>query len=103
MIYFITFMQYVIWLSLAPLAPIIKYVTGYYNCWYYCYYRLITQGGKVHWLRSKRYNGFHWVYEDKNKKLWEYTLYSMPKFTPWWGLLYYKGVERKFRKFYGRT
>jgi len=94
-IYFITFMQYVIWITLIPLAPIIK--IKYYNCWYYCYYRLIIRGGNVHRFRSKRYNGFHWVYEDNNNQLWEYTIPNMPKFTPWWKLLFYKGVERRFR------
>ncbi len=99
MIYYITFMQYVIWISLIPLAPIIKYMTGHYNCWYYCYYRLLTRGGKVHWFRSNRYSGFHWVYEDTNNIHWEYTIPNMPRFTPWWELLFYKGVERRFRSF----
>ena len=96
-IYYITIMQYIIWIGLSPIAPIIQYFTGYYNCWYYCYYRKLTRGGTVHWFQSKRYNGYHWVYQDNNGNAWEYTIPKMPKFTPWWDLLYYKGQERKFR------
>jgi|TARA_R100000005_G_C4915165_1_gene151033 hypothetical protein len=96
-IHFITTMQYIVWIILSPLAPLIWAETGYYNCWYYCVYRKILFGGKIHWLKSKRYNGYHWVYESENGEKWEYTLKKMPRFTPWYFLLFYRGVERKYR------
>ncbi len=96
-IYLITIVQHIIWILLLPLVPFIEAETGYYNCWYYCMYRRLRYGGKIHWLRSKRYNGFHWVYETNKGDKWEFTLKKMPRFTPWYFLLFYKGEERRFR------
>jgi hypothetical protein len=47
---------------------------------------------------SKRWSGHHWVWEDKNNEIWEYTpIRKLPKFSPWWTLVVYKGYTRKFK------
>ena len=48
-------------------------------------------------IKSKRWSGHHFVWTDRGGETWEYTVKKMPRFTPWWRLVLYSGVERKVR------
>lgn len=89
----LTILMLFIWTLLLPIAPFIPHS----NCWYFAMKKRILRGGKVHLIRSKRWSGHHWFWQDKNGLFWEYTMTRMPKFTPFWKLIMYRGVERRFR------
>jgi len=82
-----------IWIIIAPVIAF----TSYSNCWYYALMQKIKYGGNMVPISSKRWSGHHWIWIDEDMQPWEYTLTKMPKFTPWYKLIVYKGVVRKFR------
>lgn len=82
-----------LWTLLLPVAPFIKQS----NCWYHVTKNRILWGGKITVIKSKRWSGHHFVWTDRGGETWEYTVKKMPRFTPWWKLVLYSGVERKVR------
>ena len=86
-----------LWILLLPIIPFINYS----NCWYYAMWHKIRHNAKIIPMPSKRWSGHHWIWIDSESQAWEYTLTKMPKFTPWYKLVLYKGVVRKFRGRYG--
>lgn len=84
-----------LWFILLPVI----YFLPQSNCWYYSVKRYILEGfkGKIIPVASKRWRGYHVVYQDRDGQLWEYTLTKMPRHMPWWKLIIYRGTERKYR------
>jgi|TARA_B100001540_G_scaffold302668_1_gene310428 hypothetical protein len=80
---------------MLPILPLIPYS----NCWYYSFKRYILEGfkGKIIPVASRRWRGYHCVYQDAEGQLWEYTMKKMPRYMPWWRMFIYKGVERRYR------
>ena len=71
--------------------------TKYSNCWYWSLWQFAFKGGRIIGIPSKRWGGHHWVWEDKDGVQWEYTLKGLPRYSPWWKMIVYKGFVRKFR------
>ena len=92
---FTTLWMIFLWFLLLPIIAFIPHS----NCWYYSVKRWILEGfrGKVIPVESRRWRGYHCVYQDADGVLWEYTLKRMPRFMPWWKLIVYRGVERRYR------
>jgi hypothetical protein len=86
-------------ISLWSLTFMIPIFTAYSNCWYWSLWKRITKGGKMIPIASKRWSGHHWIWQDPDGVLWEYTLKDLPPFSAWWELYVYKGFVRKFRTF----
>jgi hypothetical protein len=92
--YIVTGWMIFLWVLIFP-VPIF---TRYSNCWYWSLWQKITKGGHMIPYASKRWSGHHWVWKDNNGETWEYTtIRKLPKFSPWWTLVVYKGYSRKFR------
>ena len=84
-------------LFLWTFAFFIPIFTQYSNCWYWSIWKKITKGGRVIPIPSKRWGGHHWIWEDKDKVQWEYTLKGLPPYSPWWIMVVYKGFVIIFR------
>ena len=91
----VTTWMILLWVLLLPIIAFIPQS----NCWYYAGKRWFLGGfrGKIVPVASRRWRGYHCVYEDEHGQLWEFTLHRMPKFVPWWKLILYRGIERKYR------
>lgn len=83
----------------AIMYPVILFIPNYSNCWYYSLQRFVFEGfqGKVIPVASRRWRGYHCVYQDGDGELWEYTMEHMPRNLPWYRMLVYRGVVRKYR------
>ena len=67
------------------------------NCYFWCAWKLITQGGKIKIYKSKRWIGYHTTWVDLEGVEWEYTMPKM-RDKPWWYIpIVYKGVVRRVR------
>ena len=86
---------FLLWFLLMPIVLL----TPYSNCWYYAVKRLVFEGfvGKVVPIASKRWRGYHCVYQDVDGVMWEYTMKKIPRNLPWWKLIIYRGVERRYK------
>ena len=84
-----------LWIFLLPIVPFINKS----NCWYYAICRWVAEGfkGKVVPVASVRWRVYHCVYVDADGVAWEYTLKKMPRFMPWWKLVLYDGIVRRYR------
>ena len=83
----------------AVAYPIVLLMPNYSNCWYYSLQRFVFEGfcGRVVPIESRRWRGYHCIYVDHDGVPWEYTYEKMPRYLPWYKMLVYKGVVRKYR------
>ena len=88
----VTKLMIVLWVILWP---IIVLIPNRSNCWYYAIKHKLIHGGTIYAIPSKRWNGHHFICLDKQFQAWEYTYPDMPKNTPWYKLIAYKGIEQK--------
>ena len=65
------------------------------NCLVYAVWMRIRWGGRLHFMRSRTWRGFHvsWIRPDGRE--FEYTL-KRPKKQPWWYIpICYQGVVKE--------
>lgn len=67
------------------------------NCYFWTLEQLITRGGSVEWYDAKRWAGHHVIWIAPDGTPWEYTPPKIYKNTPWYKMLFYKGIVRQYR------
>lgn len=68
------------------------------NCYFWTFWKVVTQGGRFKWYKSKTWIGYHCAWIDKNGVEWEYTIPKMTK-KPWWYVpILYKGTIVRRRR-----
>ena len=67
------------------------------NCYFWCAWKYITEGGKIKIYKSKTWSGWHTTWVDKYGQEWEYYMPRMRK-QPWWYIpILYNGKVRKMK------
>lgn len=92
--YTVTRLMIVLW---CLQLPVVIFLPGYSNCWYFAVKNKLMYGGDIISIPSRFWAGNHFMWLDNNHKLWEYVYPKMPKNTPWYKLLIYKGKPRQIK------
>ena len=67
------------------------------NCYIWCLYKWITNGGKIRIYKSRTWIGWHTTWVNDEGEEWEYTFPRIRK-KPWWYIpILYKGVIKKLK------
>ncbi len=70
----------------------------YSNCLLWALKIKLRWGGKILWIKSKTWIGFHNRWVNQDGIVWEYTIENQKK-QPWWYVpILYKGVVKKVKK-----
>lgn len=75
----------------------IRLFTNKSNCYFWTLEQLIFRGGRAEWHPSRRWIGLHVVWIATDGTPWEYTLANLNRNTPWYKLLIYNGIVRRYR------
>jgi hypothetical protein len=68
------------------------------NCYFWTFWKILTEGGKVKWYKSKTWFGYHCTWIDSKGIEWEYTMPRMTKKPLWYIPILYKGKIRRVRR-----
>ena len=65
------------------------------NCLFWALLKVLTEGGKIHFSKSRTWFGFHVTWIDRAGIEWEYTLEKPVKHKWWYIPFCYKGVVKR--------